>query len=62
MGTLDLAQISQIQAELAELETLEAPPLTSEELQHFWYRGNKRRPLPPNRADNAKLTLVNGER
>ena len=35
MGTLDLAQISQIQAELAELETLKAPPLTSEKLQHF---------------------------
>ncbi|KAJ2893428.1 hypothetical protein MKZ38_008686 [Zalerion maritima] len=62
MGTLDLAQISQIQAELAELETPEAPPLTSEELQHFWDRGNKRRPLPPNCADNTKVNLANGER
>lgn len=32
MGTLDLAQIGRIQAELAELETPDAPVLTSDEL------------------------------
>ncbi|RYP47360.1 hypothetical protein DL768_006571 [Monosporascus sp. mg162] len=54
MGTLDLAQIGRIQAELAELETPDAPLLTSKELQYFWDRGNKRRPLLPDRADNTK--------
>ncbi|KAH8747986.1 hypothetical protein F5883DRAFT_697821 [Diaporthe sp. PMI_573] len=38
------------------------PPLTSEELQWIWDRGNKRRPLPPNRADNTKANIVDGTR
>ena len=54
METLDLAQIGRIQEELAELETPEARPLTSEELQYIWDRGKSRRPFRPNRSDNTK--------
>src|SRR5437667_12800673 len=62
METLDLAQIGRIQEELAELETPEAPPVTSEELQYIWDRGNSRRPFRPNRSDNTKLNIVGGQR
>jgi len=60
---MDLNQIDRIRGQLAELDVPDAPPpLTSEELQHFWDRGNKRRPLPPNRADNTKVSIVDGTR
>jgi hypothetical protein len=60
--TLDIFQISSIRARLVELEPPEAPPLTSEELQHFWDRGNSRRPLPPKHADRTKLNIILGQR
>ncbi|KAI1291664.1 hypothetical protein F5Y03DRAFT_388333 [Xylaria venustula] len=63
MEALDLDQIERIRGQLAGLEAPEAPPsLTSEELQYFWDRGNKRRPLPPNRADNTKVNIIDGTR
>ncbi|KAI1169294.1 hypothetical protein F5B18DRAFT_17311 [Nemania serpens] len=41
----------------------EAPPsLTAGELQYFWGRENKRRLLPPNRADNTKANIIHGTR
>ena len=60
--SLDLIQIARIQAQLAALETPEAPPLTSEELQHYWDRGNERRPIRPRHSDNTKVNIVNGQR
>lgn len=63
MQAIDLDQIERIRGQLAELDVPEAPPpLTSEELQYFWDRGNKRRPLPPNHADNTKVNIVDGTR
>jgi hypothetical protein len=61
METPDPAQMSSIQARLSELEAPEAPPLTSEELQYFWDRGNSRRPLRPKRADKTKLNAIVGQ-
>lgn len=63
MEALDLDQIERIRGQLAELDVPEAPsPLTSWELQYFRDRGSKRRPLPPNRADNTKVNIVDGTR
>ncbi len=59
---MDLDLIGQIQAQLAELDAPEAPPLTSEELQYIWDRGNGRRPLRPNFSENTKLNAVDGQR
>ncbi len=62
LSTMDHGLIGRIQAQLAELEAPEAPPLTSEELQYIWDRGNNRRPLRPNHSENYKLNLVDGQR
>lgn len=60
---LDLDQLERIRCQLTKLDVPEAPPaLTSEELQWIWNRGNTRRPLPPNRADNTKANIVDGTR
>ena len=40
MATLDSVTISRIQKQLREQEPLEPVPLSSDELQHFWDRGN----------------------
>ncbi|KAJ2905570.1 hypothetical protein MKZ38_005033 [Zalerion maritima] len=57
---MDLDQIERIRGQLAGLGVPKAPPLILEEFQYFWDRGNKRRPFPPNRADNTKVNLVDG--
>ncbi|KAF2454628.1 hypothetical protein BDY21DRAFT_99768 [Lineolata rhizophorae] len=63
MEALDLDQIERIRGQPTELEVPEGPPpLAGEELQYFWDRGNKRRPLSPNRADNTKVNIVDGAR
>lgn len=54
---LDL-DLRRIRGQLEEQEAPEPPRLTSDELQYFWDRGNKRRPLPPNRADNTKVNIA----
>ena len=61
MGSMDLALVNRVQARLAERETPQHRPLTSEELQDYVDRGNRRRPLPPNNADNSKVNIVDGE-
>ena len=58
MATLDLVTISRIQKQLREQEPLEPVPLSSDELQHFWDRGNERRPFRPDYADGTKVNIV----
>ena len=55
---MDPAQIRRIREELAEQDIPEAPPLTAEELQYVWDRGNSRRPIPPNFSDNTKVNIA----
>ncbi|KAI0122056.1 hypothetical protein F4814DRAFT_438190 [Daldinia grandis] len=59
MTVFDLDRTERIRGQLVELKVPEAPPsLSSKELQYFWDRGNKRRPLPPNPADNTKALVM----
>ncbi|KAI1207667.1 uncharacterized protein F4807DRAFT_173788 [Annulohypoxylon truncatum] len=60
---IDYDLLGRVQEELAGWEGQGAQPLlTSEELQNIWDRGNGRRPLPPNRADNTKVNIADGTR
>ncbi|KAM6509588.1 hypothetical protein FALCPG4_017240 [Fusarium falciforme] len=54
---LDKARIEQYQRQLREDETPEPEPWRPQELENSWARGNTRRPLPPNRSDNHKVSL-----
>lgn len=55
---MDFDQISRIRAQLTEDDEPPDRPLTAEELQYVWDRGNRRRPLPPNHSDNTKVNIV----
>ena len=55
------AAAERVRAQLAAWPTLAAVPLTSDELHNIYHRGNGRRPLPPDRADNTIVNLVHAE-
>jgi hypothetical protein len=56
------AAAERVRARLAAWPTSAAVPLTSDELHNIYHRGNDRRPLLPDRADNTIVNLVYTEK
>jgi hypothetical protein len=56
------AAAERVRDQLAAWPTPTALPLTSVELHNIYIRGNKRRPLPPDRADNTIVNIVHAEK